>query len=176
MLSKFLFVASRWRCWHLGSVALVGLLIMTGCGPSVSNKNALETSLKLQTRADRFDFAPAPINAKPEQAYELLDSATTPADATEGFSALAAAGSLHDALASALCTGMQQLVQHTVRDGAPNWGEFLIAQMRVQEPRLSNARATTEVSRLLTVWNLLAVTPQRAEIYVEACGSEPLVP
>jgi hypothetical protein len=106
------------------------------------------------------------------EAYRRLATAVTAVEAEEGLAVLVSSGSLGEAVASALCSGMSQLALHVGLDGAPNWGQFLVGQIRVDLPTVPSKLVINEVSELLSIWDIDTVTPERAQtVYVRACAS-----
>lgn len=164
------------RCWGLRLVMAVVLVFaafgLAACEYDPSSEVSHAQSLRLQTKHPVLAVPTVEVQATARPAaYRELAAAESAASAQDALSVVASSGMFGTALASALCTGMEQLAKQPATTlGAPNWGEYLVGQVQIQLPVVSDDQISREVSELLSVWHLAVVTPQQARlVYQPAC-------
>jgi hypothetical protein len=151
-----------------GAVALLATAALSaGCG-AASPAPVTEPSLRLQNQTRTVNLRqPAEEPVAREIAYDALAAASTPTEATRALAAVQSSGPLGVAMSESLCAGMDQLTRFT--GSVLNWGDFLVDQMLILMPGVSDERVIEEVSALLAVWDLNRVTPTEALVYREGC-------
>jgi hypothetical protein len=150
--------------------ASISLLLLAaalaGCGGGPR-----KIPLEPPPRPPKFTPVVPAASATLDGAVAGLRDASTVDDAARAFDDVAQQDDpFGEALASALCAGMEQISELEDEEATgDNWEQFLVDTMVEQVGEESRSKVVDKVDGVLTTWELAQVNVRAAQVYWEAC-------